>query len=164
MKPTGWLPHPILSALLALAWLLLQQSVALPQLITAALLGWGLPRLLRGFLGEATRVYAWATVLRLAAVVLWDILVANFTVARLVLWPSARPQPTWLVVPLDLRHPTAITLLATVITTTPGTVSCIVDASRRQILVHALDGSDAAGQVRQIKQRYEQPLKEIFEP
>jgi multicomponent K+:H+ antiporter subunit E len=164
VKPAGWLPHPTLSVLLALAWLLLQQSVAPPQIVFAALLGWALPRLLHGFLGEATRVHAWAAVLRLAGVVLWDILVANFTVARLVLWPSARPQPTWLAVPLDLQHPTAITLLATVITTTPGTVSCIVDAPGRQILVHALDGSDAAGQVRQIKQRYEQPLKEIFEP
>ncbi|MBL8352068.1 MAG: Na+/H+ antiporter subunit E [Burkholderiaceae bacterium] len=164
MKPTGWLPHPILSALLALVWRLLQQSLAPPQLITAAVLGWGVPRLLHGFLGETVRVRSWPAALRLAGVVLWDILVANFTVARLVLWPGARPQPAWLTVPLDLGHPTAITLLATIITTTPGTVSCIVDEARRQVLVHALDGSDAAGQVRQIKLRYEQALKEIFEP
>ena len=59
MKPVGWLSHPLLSALLALAWLLLQQSLAVPQLITAAVLGLILPRLLHGFLGDATGVRSW---------------------------------------------------------------------------------------------------------
>jgi multicomponent K+:H+ antiporter subunit E len=63
---------------------------------------------------------------------------------------------------LALTHPTAITLLATIITTTPGTVSCIVDEERRLILVHALDCDDPAAMAREIKQRYEAPLGEIF--
>ena len=65
-------------------------------------------------------------------------------------------------VPLELTHPTAITLLATIITTTPGTVSCVVDEERREILVHALDCDDPAALAAQIKQRYEAPLREIF--
>ncbi len=164
MKPAGAWPHPLLSLLLAAAWLLLQQSLAPPQLITAALLGWWLPRLLHGFLGSATRVHAWGAVLRLAAVVLWDIVLSNFTVARLVLWPWARPQPAWVPVALDIQHPVAISLFATIITTTPGTVSCVVDEAGRQILVHALDCDDPAAAAAQMKQRYERPLKEIFEP
>ena len=164
MKPSRLLPCPLLSVLLALVWLLLQQSLALPQLVTAALLGWGLPRLLQGFLGEAATVRHWPAVLRLAGVVLWDIVVSNLVMARLVLWPGAQPQPAWVEVPLDLRHPTAIIWLATVITTTPGTLSCIVDPAARCILVHLLVGSDPAGVVRQIKRRYEQPLRAIFEP
>ena len=82
MKPR-WLAHPVLSLMLAATWLLLQQSLALPQLITAAVLGWGLPRLLHGFLGPAPRVHAWGVALRLTGVVLWDIVVSIFTVARL---------------------------------------------------------------------------------
>jgi multicomponent K+:H+ antiporter subunit E len=145
-------------------WLLLQQSLALPQLVTAAVLGWGLPRLLHGFVGDAVTVHRWPAVLRLAGVVLWDIVVSSLVVARLVLRPGAPAQPAWVTVPLALQHPTAITLLATVITTTPGTVSCIVDLQARQILVHVLDGRDAGGVVQQIQHRYERLLKEIFEP
>ena len=97
-------------------------------------------------------------------VVLRDILVSNLVVARLVLSPSARPQPAWVPVPLDIRHPGAITLLATIITTTPGTVSCVVDEAAHRILVHALDGSAGAEAIAaDIKARYEAPLKEIFE-
>jgi multicomponent K+:H+ antiporter subunit E len=47
-------------------------------------------------------------------------------------------------VPLDIQHPLAVTLLATIITTTPGTVSCVVDEAGGSILVHALDCADAA--------------------
>ena len=161
MKPR-WLAHPLLSALLAAAWLLLQQSLAPGNLITAAVLGLVVPRLLHGFLGAATVVRSWPAALRLLWVVLYDIVVANFTVARIVLSPRSNPQPAWLTVPLDVQHPTAITLLATIITTTPGTVSCVVDEDRRQILVHALDCSDPAAMVADMKQRYEAPLKEIF--
>ena len=56
----------------------------------------------------------------------------------------------------------AITLLAAVITTTPGTVSCVVDEERREILVHALDCDDVAAAAAQMKLRYERPLMEIF--
>ena len=164
MKPVGAWPHPILSVLLAAAWLLLQQSLALPQLITATVLGWGLPRLLHGFLGPATRVHAWGVALRLTGVVLWAIVVSNFTVARLVLSPGARLQPAWVVVPLDIHHPVAVSLFATIITTTPGTVSCDIDEAAGVILVHALDCDDPQAAAEQMKQRYEQPLKEIFEP
>ncbi|WP_341886664.1 Na+/H+ antiporter subunit E [Variovorax sp. YR752] len=160
--PAGWLSHPVLSLLLAAAWLLLQQSLAVPQLISAVVLGLGLPRLLHGFLGPGARLRAPVTALRFAGIVLWDIVLSNLTVARLVLNPASRPQPAWVPVPLALTNPTAITLLATIITTTPGTVSCVVDEARGEILVHALDCTDPAGMAAQIKQRYEAPLLEIF--
>lgn len=162
LGPPGWFAHPVLSLLIAAAWLLLQQSLAIPQLITAAVLALLLPRLLHGFLGPVARLRAPGTVLRFTALVLWDIVVSNLTVARLVLDPRADPQPAWVPVPLELTHPTAISLLASVITTTPGTVSCVIDEERGEILVHALDCADPAAMAAQIKQRYEAPLREIF--
>lgn len=167
IRPTppapGWFSHPVLSLLIALAWLMLQRSLAPAHLVSAAVLALLLPRLLHGFIGPGVRLRSLGTLLRFAALVLWDIVVANLTVARLVLDPRARPQPAWVSVPLALTHPTAITLLATVITTTPGTVSCVVDDERHEILVHALDCDDPAALADEIKQRYERPLQEIFE-
>ncbi len=159
----GWFSRPVLSLLLAAVWLLLQQSLALPQLITAAALGLVLPRLLAGFLGPPSRPGQPLRVLRFTGIVLWDIVMSNLTVARIVLNPASRPQPAWVPVPLDLRDPLAVTLLATIITTTPGTVSCIVDDAAGRILVHALDCSDPDEVARQIKERYEAPLRQIFE-
>ena len=162
MKPR-WLAHPVLSLMLAATWLLLQQSVAVVNVITAVVLGLVVPRLVHGFLSAGVVPRSWAAAVRFAGIVLWDIVMSNIAVARLVLLPTARPRPAWVVVPLALRDPTAITLFATVITTTPGTVSCVVDEERRFILVHALDCDDPPAMAAQMKERYEQPLREIFE-
>lgn len=158
----GWLAHPLTSLLIGAAWLLLQQSLSVANLITATVLALGLPRLLHGFLAPGLRLRSALAALRFVGIVLWDIVVSNLTVARLVLDPRARPQPAWVPVPYALTHPTAITLLAAVITTTPGTVSCTIDEARRVILVHALDCSDPAAMAAQIRERYEAPLAEMF--
>jgi multicomponent K+:H+ antiporter subunit E len=65
--------------------------------------------------------------------------------------------------PLDLREDFSITLLASTVSLTPGTVSADVSADRGTLLIHALDVADEAALIAQIKQRYEAPLKEIFE-
>ncbi|MDO8717389.1 MAG: Na+/H+ antiporter subunit E [Polaromonas sp.] len=162
MNKSRWFSHPWLSVLLAGSWLLLQHTLAPVHLISAVLVGLVVPRLLHGFLPAMAPVRLVPAV-RLLGVVLWDIVLSNFVVARLVLGPLSRPRPAWVTVPLALTHPTAISLLASIITTTPGTVSCTVDEERRHILVHALDCSDAAQMAVDIKARYEGPLLAIFE-
>lgn len=158
----GWLAHPSLSILLAATWLLLRGSLTLPDLITAAVLGLAVPRLLHSFIGPAAHPRSPLRILRFALTVLWDIVVSNIVVARIVLSPRSNPKPAWVQVKLDTHHPTAITLLATIITTTPGTVSCVVDDHAWEILVHALDCDDPEALAAEIKARYERPLMEIF--
>ena len=162
MKKTRWFSHPWLSVLLAVSWLLLQHTLAPVHLISAMLIGLVVPRLLHDFLPAMAPVRLMPA-LRLVGVVLWDIVLSNFVVARLVLGPRSRPRPAWITVPLTLTHPTAISLLASIITTTPGTVSCVIDEQRRHILVHALDCSDTVQMVADIKARYEGPLLAVYE-
>ena len=167
MKPhdppaAGWFAHPVLSLMVAAAWLLLRESAGPADLLWAAIFGLGIPRLLHRFLGTPSRPRAAWTAVRLTGIVLWDIVVSNITVARIVLDPVSSPQPAWVPVKLDTTHPTAIALFATIITTTPGTVSCVVDEQRGEILVHALDCTDVVGAAEQMKERYERPLMEIF--
>lgn len=161
-KKQRWLTHPWLSVLLAVTWLLLQHSLSVFHLLSGMLIGLIVPRLLKDFLPDPRRLNMRAAV-RLGGVVLWDIVVSNITVARLVLGPMSRMQPAWVPVPLTLTNPTAIALLATIITTTPGTVSCTIDEERREILVHALNCDDPAQMAADIKTRYEAPLLAIFE-
>lgn len=160
--PRPWWPHPVMSAVLALLWLVLQQSVAVAHVLSGAVLGWLLPWVLHRFLGPASRPRSLLRIAQFTLVVLWDIVKSNVTVARLVLNPAARPQPAWVPVPVVLKDPLALSLLAAVITTTPGTVSCVVD-DEGYILVHALDCTDPAALALDIQTRYEAPLREIFE-
>lgn len=158
-----WLPHPWLSAMVLAAWLLLQGSLAPVHWLWGGILALLLPWLASDFAPVAAmRVRLSGPLLRLVARVFWDIVRANLTVARLVLDPRRQPSPAWVRVDHGLEDPRAVVLLASIITMTPGTVSCVVDEARRCILVHALDAGDPAAIAAEIRERYEQPLKEIF--
>lgn len=158
-----WLPHPLLSLVLVLLWMLLLNGFSVGGLLVGAALGVAIPRLTRGFWPAWPPVAAWGKVLAYLGVVAWDVVVANLQVARLILFrPLDSLATRWVVVPLELRSPAAITVLAGTITMTPGTVSCDLSADGRSLLVHCLDAPDAEETVRQMKERYEARLEEIF--
>lgn len=158
-----FLPHPLLTIVLAGVWLLLNNSVELGQLVMGLLLGWAIPLLSTRFWIDKVRIYKPLTLLRYIGVLLIDIVVANFTVARLILGSPDRLKPIFVVLPLDLTSDLAISLLANSITLTPGTLSARLSPDRKHLLIHALNETDADALVMAIKSRYEIPLKEIFE-
>lgn len=158
-----FLPHPILSPLLAGLWLLLTNSIAPGQILLGLLLGWTIPLLTLRFWPERITIRKPFALIRYIGVLLYDIIVANFTVARLILGNPDRLKPVFIELPLDLTSSLAIGLLANSITLTPGTVSARLSGDRRYLLVHALNENDPDNLIVVIKHRYERPLKEIFE-
>ena len=154
-------PHPFLSFILGISWLMLMHSVALAHLLIALVLAIVLPKLTQFFIQPAQPVH-WLTVIKLFFVVLWDIIVANIRVARQVLGPLDQLHPKWIRVPLETNHPQVNTLLALIITTTPGTVTAGIDDARGDILVHALSTDDSDTDILEIKNRYEKVLMAIF--
>jgi multicomponent K+:H+ antiporter subunit E len=159
---TRLLPHPLLSVAIVLTWIALARDAGAGHLLLAVVLGIAIPLFTSRFSPEPALVRRAGAALRLTLTVAWDIVVANVAVAKLVLGPKSRLRPAFVAVPLDTEHPFAIGLLASIITMTPGTVSCAVDRERGVIHVHALDAPDPAAAAADIKARYEQPLKEIF--
>src|SRR5690606_34334878 len=119
------------------------------------------PRMVEPFIDYTPNIQ-WTPALRLFFVVVWDIVVANIKVAKLVLGPTKNLHPKWFRVPLDTEHEEVNALLAMIITTTPGTVTAGIDQDRGDILVHALSTQDEAAEIETIKQRYEQPLIQIL--
>ncbi|MEQ6250267.1 Na+/H+ antiporter subunit E [Sulfitobacter sp. HNIBRBA3233] len=160
-----WLfPHPLLTLLLAIVWVLLQNSLSAGMMVFGLILGTIIPRLTAAFWPERPRGISTFAFLRYGFVVLWDILVANVQVAWIVLTvPNARLTPAWIIVPLELRQPEAITILAGTITLTPGTVSADLSESGHYLLVHVLHTDDPDAERDKIKSRYEARLKEIFQ-
>lgn len=160
-RRAGWLDHPVLSLLLAASWLALSRSLAPVHLLSALLIALILPRLLSPFLMGGRSIH-WPSAIRLTLVVLWDIVISNIAVARLVLGPMSKPKPAWLRVPLSSEHPRLNALFASIITTTPGTVSAVIDETQRVIWVHALNCTDADAMIKEMRTRYEAPLMRIF--
>jgi multicomponent K+:H+ antiporter subunit E len=159
-----WLPQPRLTLVLVLVWLLLNNSLAPGHILLGLLLGWLIPLFTWRFWPETLRLHAPLTLLRFIGVVLWDILVANLTVARLIVGQPGKLRPAFFEVPLDLKGEIGSSLLANTISLTPGTVSLELSPDHRSLRVHALDAPDPDALVQEIKARYEAPLKKVFEP
>jgi len=156
------LPHPLLSALLGLTWLALNNTVDPAHVLLATGIALLMPLLIGRFLPELPRLRAPATLLRLLLVVLGDIVVANVEVARRILGRESALRPAFVRVPLDLRDPLGVATLAAIVTLTPGTLSADLTDGGGSLVVHALHVDDAARLVATIKQRYEAPLRAIF--
>ena len=158
-----WLPHPVLTVLLTLVWVMLLNSLSVGGIFVGVVLGVLIPIATSSFWPDRPRIRSYSKVFTYLLLVLWDIAVANVQVARLILFrPVAQLNTRWIEVPLDLDSPEAITVFAGTITMTPGTVSCDLAADGRSLLVHCLDAPDADAAVRDMKTRYEARLKEIF--
>lgn len=157
-------PHPVLSVFLVLVWALLFDSTSPGIWLTGAVVGIVVPWFTTPFWPDQPRFRRPAVLLRLVPVVLWDIVMANLSVAWIVLSrPSSRLLPAFLTIPLELRDPYGQVLLASIVTLTPGTVSVLLSEDRKTLYVHALDTDDAAETIEHIRQRYEKPLRELLE-
>ncbi|GJL75010.1 Na+/H+ antiporter subunit E [Nitrosomonas sp.] len=160
---TRLLPHPLLTPALAVIWLLLNNSVEPGQILLGLILGWAIPVLTIRFWPETVSIRKPFALLRYIIILFYDIIMANFTVARLILGNPDKLKPIFVRLPLDLTSDLAISLLANSITLTPGTLSAQLSDDHCYLLVHALNETDPDTLVATIKQRYENPLKEIFE-
>ena len=159
----AFLPHPLLTLLIAVVWILLT-GMSLGSALLGLVLGLAIPLFTSAYWPDRPRIRSPLTIVEYALIVLWDIVVANFQVAYLILFRRGDTlRSCFVTIPLDLRTPAAITALAGTITMTPGTVSADLSADGRALLVHCLDTGDPEGEVANIKRRYEARLKEIFE-
>lgn len=156
-------PHPALSASLAIVWLLLLNAITLGGLVLALAVGIVVPLLTAPYWPNRPKLRLGWPMIDYFGVVTWDIIVANFQVAKLILFRRNQDlRSAWLTIPLDLRSPEAISVLAGTISLTPGTVSADVAGDGKSLLVHVLDVEEREEEVRRIKNRYERRLMRIF--
>jgi multicomponent K+:H+ antiporter subunit E len=158
------IPSPPLSVALLVVWLLLNQSLEASTLVSGLLLAVAVPLLTKGLRPATVRMRRPGVALRLAGVVLYDMSLSVFAVARALLTRrSDRIHSNFLRIPLDLRDPNGLAVLAMIMCLTPGTAWGEVAFDRSTLLIHVFDLDDEAAFIAQIKSRYERPLMEIFE-
>ncbi|NMM41235.1 Na+/H+ antiporter subunit E [Pseudoalteromonas arctica] len=169
-----WLPTPFRSALLFVVWLLLNNSVSAGHLVLAVIFAILIPLVSFPFREPQPLIIKPGLALKQLIIVMYDIITANMQVALLILGPVKKLRPAFVKVPIELSHAMPITILASTVSLTPGTVSAEVypipeslaegeQPMQRYLLIHVLDLDDEQALINTIKQRYEAPLKEIFQ-
>lgn len=155
-------PQPWLSLVLFVTWQLLSDQITPGTLVLGFVLAWAIPQMTEGFWPERPAfIKSWRMPAYLVRV-LTDIVTASFQVARLIV-SGRQPRPAFICYPLQLEHPLAISILASTISLTPGTVSADISDDNKTLLIHALDAETDQEVIAAIRTRYEQPLLEMFQ-
>ena len=158
------LPMPVMSAFLLATWLILNQSVSTGQIVLGAFLAILIPILTLPVQSHRARIRNPHKIITLFFVVLKDIVASNIAVAKIVLGkPERASHSGFMWIPLELRDPYGLAVLACVITSTPGTVWVEYDMDNSRLMIHVLDLQDETAWRDTIKQRYESLLLEIFQ-
>lgn len=150
----------LVNVALALAWALMTGGFTLLNLAFGFVLGALALALIRDHPGPSGFRRGVAAG-ELALVFVYELLKSTVGVARIVL-SGREPSPAIVAFPLSVTRDVEITLLANLITLTPGTLSIDVSDDRRTLFVHALDAPDRDGIVAGIRRSFERRIERVF--
>lgn len=158
------LPYLLLALALLATWLLLNQTLAAGEIILGIFVALAALAAYRALRIPPRDLRARPLVaVRLAFIVLVDIVRANMVVAAVVLRPRhAGRAPGFVDIPLELRNPAGLAVLSCIIAATPDTFWARYDSVRGVLTLHIIDGAAKLETVRTVKNRYERPLLEMF--
>lgn len=155
----------MLVAGLTVMWLLLVDRVTFGQFLLGLAVSMTMTFGFRSVRPLIPRLRRPGSALRLIGRVFLDIVRSNYAVARIVLGLEGAREITsgFVDIPLDMRDPHGLAVLAAIVTSTPGTVWANLSLDGTTLTLHVLDLNDEAGWITTIKERYEKLLMEIFE-
>lgn len=151
-----------LNLVLALLWAMANGEVTLWTLGSGFLVGMLVLHLVGPVLGDSRYAVRFIRAIALMLFFLRELVLSSVRVAIDVLRPTFTMRPAILQVPLEVNEDVQITLLANLISLTPGTLSVDVSDDRSNLYVHAMYGDDPEAEVRRIKRDFERRIQEVF--
>jgi multicomponent Na+:H+ antiporter subunit E len=152
----------LLNLLLGLLWAAVVGSVDPGHLVTGFIVGYLVLWFARPVLGPTRYFGKLIAAVRFVAFFVSELVLANLRVAWDVLTPRAHRRPGVVAVPLDAESDAEITLLANLVTLTPGSLSLDVSPDRRLLFVHAMFVDDPAQLRADIKRGFERRVLELL--
>lgn len=151
----------ILNLGIAFVWTLLQAEYSLLNFIVGYFLGLGFLFVFKKQFGGKLYIYKWWLVFVLLVVFIKEMIVANFIVIAQVLRPKLNIKPGIIAFPTELETGAQVTLLANMISLTPGTLSMEVSPDNKTIFIHVFNIDDEEAIIKGIKETFEKRIKEV---
>tara|TARA_R110002020_G_scaffold39991_8_gene118349 strand:+ start:1761 stop:2234 length:474 start_codon:yes stop_codon:yes gene_type:complete len=152
----------LVNVLLALAWSAVTGSFTFLNFAFGFVLAIFALSLIREQVGSIGYFSRARRVISLFLLFLYELVLSAWRVAVIVLSPRMNLKPGIFAYPLRVDRDFEITILANLITLTPGTLSVDVSDDRRTLYVHAMDASDPDATRRDIADGFERKIMEAF--
>ena len=152
----------LVNILLALSWAAVTGSFSVVNLAFGFVLGTGVLFMIREQVGGSTYFKRTGRVVGLALLFLKELALSAWRVALLVSRPKLDVSPGILAFPLTVQRDFEISLLANLITLTPGTLSVDVSEDHKVLYVHCIDLPDPDATIADIRDGFERKIMEAF--
>lgn len=154
----------MLTIVLALGWAAATGSFDLPNLLLGAAVSGLSLFVVRQFVSSPRLLPRAARFAGLGWTFLVELVLSALRVARLVIRPdvNAHIRPAIVAFPLSAKTDAEITLLANLITLTPGTLSVDVSEDRRFLYIHVIHLSDRDAFIRELASGFERQVTEAL--
>ena len=148
--------------MLALVWTFAIGDLTASSLAIGFVLGWLVLCLGRDVIGSRDYTRRTRKIAELAGFFAWELLLANLRVAWDVLTVKHYMRPAIVAVPLEAATDGEITLLANLISLTPGTLVIDISPDRRVLFVHSMYTNDPGRVRQQLKEGFERRVLEVL--
>ncbi|RSD27541.1 Na+/H+ antiporter subunit E [Mesobacillus subterraneus] len=151
----------LLNFILAFVWMFLKTSYSPASFFVGYLLGLLIIYMFRRFFHTRFYLLRVVAVLNLLYIFLRELLLSNIAVLKVILRPKLNIRPAIFALPTELKEDWEITVLANLITLTPGTLVIDVSPDNKILYVHAMDVSDIDEAIQGIKNTFEKAIMEV---
>ncbi|ARI76987.1 Na+/H+ antiporter subunit E [Halobacillus mangrovi] len=151
----------VINIIIAVMWMFLSESYAFSTFFVGYLLGIGLLFILQRFIPDSFYMKRVWKFIKLILLFIRELVLSNLDIVKLVYKPKLDIQPGIFALPIDLKSNFEITLLANLITLTPGTLSIAVSEDHTKIYIHAMDIPDVEQSINDIKETFEKAIMEV---
>ncbi|EIA7526559.1 Na+/H+ antiporter subunit E [Listeria monocytogenes] len=152
----------ILNIILACLWMFLESSFSFATFIIGFIIGIFLLFFMRRFLGSRFYLFRLFALVKLVFRFLHDLIVSTVHVSRIVLKKDMNIRPGIFRYDTTLETDWEVTMLALLITLTPGTLSIDISDDYKTIYVHSLHVPNIEEEIATIRKSYEGAIMEVF--
>lgn len=150
-----------LNLFLALAWMLLNGSYTSVNFVLGFVVGFFALRLSQPFGIQHSYFHVFTALIKLLLYFFYELIVSVARVVWDVVTPTHLSDPDIIYVPLDAQTDLEITLLANMVSLTPGTLSLDVTPDKKHLVVHAMFAPEHEAVIRDIKNGLEKRILEV---
>ncbi len=151
-----------INLILAFMWAALNGGIGLPSLVVGFLLGYVVIFILQPLFGGSRYCAKLYDGVVLVLYFFYELIVSSLQVGWDVLTPMQKSKPAIVAVPLDACTAAEVTVLANLVSLTPGSLSVDISDDRSHLLVHAMFVDDPETFKAEVKQGMEKRVLEAM--
>ncbi|MRG86673.1 Na+/H+ antiporter subunit E [Salinibacillus xinjiangensis] len=151
----------VFNLIIAIMWMFLQEDYTFTQFFVGYVVGIFLLLIMQRFIPDTFYMKRVFRIIKLIFLFVKELILSNINILKLVYKPKLNFQPGIFALPTDLKSNWEITLLANLISLTPGTLSIAVSHDHAYLYIHAMDIPDAEEEINSIKETFEKAILEV---